>query len=266
MILARFMKQTLVDRDTPSVRRGFTLIELLVVIAIIAILAAMLLPALAKAKASAQRITCVNNLKQTGVGFRLWMNDHNSKVPWNVSLADGGWGAGSDWPLLDQPFRARFFVCSNEFGTPKILTCPSLVGATAYTSWSDFYTGAGPNLTNPARPNWPVSYFLCNQYDEKYPTLLFSGDRNLRSTRDTTGNVTFGPGGYDPATAFWQPGTPSGAPALHSIKGDAGDVLMGDGSVQKLNDRGLQAALQDGLSSGGTKNGNIVVSSPEKLL
>lgn len=66
-------------------RGGFTLIELLVVIAIIAILAAMLLPALAAAKKKAQQTYCLNNLKQIGIGFVLYVGDYSDVMPADAS-------------------------------------------------------------------------------------------------------------------------------------------------------------------------------------
>jgi type II secretory pathway pseudopilin PulG len=197
-----------------SSRHGFTLVGLLVILAVIAILAAMLLPALASSKQKAQRINCVNNLKQCGLAFRVWEGDQGDRYPMAVSTVQGG---TKEFTTGADTFR-HFQVMSNELSTPKILICPS-----------DTRTAAN-NFVRLKNQN--VSYFVGLDAADEYPQQFLDGDRNINGpVEPENGILKLVPG----QAAAW-------TEAMH---GNQGNVGLSDGSVQQLSNAGLTEALKN---------------------
>jgi prepilin-type N-terminal cleavage/methylation domain-containing protein len=194
--------------------QAFSFIEVLVVLVVVAVLVAILLPAfLAPRHNHSPRIQCISNLKQIGIGFRLYARDNDGQYP-GFNETNQAWN--------------YFQAMGTELTSPRVLMCPADPRAERKDRALDFEeSGDARSFPHPTQRNAALSYFYGADAAETVPAALLAGDRNLSiSRRIVTGMLLVGTN----ASLRW----------TADIHKDAGNIALADGSAHQVSNERLQ--------------------------
>lgn len=192
---------------------ALSILEVCLVVAGLALVACVLLPQLSD-KPRPERWRCINNLKQTSLGFLVLANDGDGQFPWS-STNVGGTTSFAESP---QVFR-HFLAASNELVTPTILVCPTDKKRREALEFSKF-------------SNANLSYFIGLDARTEPPLLLLGGDRNIAGGTLSNGFLRL----LNPASAD--------AGWTAELHNNSGNVSLSDGSVQQVTPEMLREELK----------------------
>jgi prepilin-type N-terminal cleavage/methylation domain-containing protein len=258
-LMVDFTRRTFYNVPEPSMRAverihtgkktGFTLIELLVVIAIISILAAMLLPALARAKQKGQRDSCISNLRQIGVSFELYLNDNENRFPdrrdLKTTLPGGYLPWAASWPTSDPRGGWAAIVLKDSGASSSLWSCPaSLNSAAGNAAQSLQITDTTPEAVQVRywlwrfdRPDDPVP--LTDFWGKTENQVVSDLQANNTPTIDPTIGVINGASDVELAVDPYFPATIPSVPAAlkgHTIHPGGRCRVFLDGHVQYIKD------------------------------